>query len=215
MAKRFNDTDIWKKQRWFRKLIPEYKLAFCYIKDQCDHAGIWNIDCSDLIDDLGLQSFDVLIFAEAINTEYDKISGDKVIKERVIFLSKTCLWVTGFVQFQYEGKDKLIKSTNNMVKGALFILDSIKFNPWQPLATLGNPCEGLTVLEYALLQFHIKANEPLAVLRQGLATLKEKERDNVLVKHKNSENGKQFINFKTQGEDLFAKRDNEHRNKTK
>lgn len=213
MAKRFNDTDIWKKQRWFRKLSPEHKLAFCYIKDQCDHAGIWNIDCSDLIDDLGFQSFDVLTFAEAINTEYDKITGDKIMKDRVIFLTKTCLWVTGFIQFQYEGKDKLIKATNNMVKGALFILDSIKFNPWQPLATLGNPYEGLTVLEYAINAFHIKANEGLAVLRQGLATLKEKERDNVLVKHKTSENGKQVVNFKAQGENLFADRDKKHRDK--
>lgn len=28
-----------------------------------------------------------------------------------------------------------------------------------------------------------------------------------------NKNGKQFVNFKTQGEDLFAKRDKEHRNK--
>ena len=136
MAKRFGDTEIWKKQRWFRKLTPEYKLAFCYIKDQCNHAGIWNVDCSDLIEDLGLNFFNLLDFVESINTEYDKISGEKIIKERLVLLKDNYLWITGFVQFQYEGKDRLIKATNNMVKGALFILDSIKFNPCQPLPTL-------------------------------------------------------------------------------
>ncbi len=207
MAKRFGDTEIWKKQRWFRKLTPEYKLAFCYIKDQCDHAGIWNIDCSDLIEDLGLNSFDLNLFVESINTEYDKVSGEKVVKERIIFLNKNCIWVTGFIQFQYEGKDKLIKASNNLVKGALFILDNIKFNPWQPLATLGNPSSNMTVLEYALNKFHIKANEGLADLRQGLATLKEKERDkDNLVKQKKSDNGQFSSNFKAQGENLFAKR---------
>ena len=68
MAKRFNDTDIWKKQRWFRKLKPDYKLAFYYIKDQCNHAGIWEVDCSDLIEDLGLLSFDINDFLVSINT---------------------------------------------------------------------------------------------------------------------------------------------------
>ena len=51
MAKRFCDTDLWKTQRWFRKLPALDKLAFCYIKDLCDYAGVWKIDCSDLIED--------------------------------------------------------------------------------------------------------------------------------------------------------------------
>lgn len=216
MAKRFGDTEIWKKQRWFRKLTPEYKLAFCYIKDQCNHAGIWNVDCSDLIEDLGLNFFNLLDFVESINTEYDKISGEKIIKERLVLLKDNYLWITGFVQFQYEGKDRLIKATNNMVKGALFILDSIKFNPCQPLPTLANPCGEITLLEQALNQFHIKSIQGLAVLRQGLATLKEKERDkDNIVKQQKIENGKFSGNFKAQGENLFAKRDSEYRDKAK
>ncbi len=214
MAKRFNDTDIWKKQRWFRKLKPDYKLAFYYIKDQCNHAGIWEVDCSDLIEDLGLLSFDINDFLVSINTEYDKISGEKVVKERIILLKNNQLWITGFIQFQYEGKDRLIKASNNLVKGALFILDSINFNPCQPLPTLANPCEKTTLLEQALNQFYIKSIQGLADLRQGLATLKEKERDkDNIVKQQKNDNGKQFINFKTQREDLFAERDRKHRDK--
>lgn len=41
---------------------------------------------------------------------------------------------------------------------------------------------------------------------------KDKDKDS-LVKQKSSDNGKQFSNFKTQGQDLFAKRDKEHRDK--
>ncbi len=214
MAKRFGDTDIWKKQRWFRKLTPEYKLAFCYIKDQCDHAGIWKVDCSDLIEDLGLESFDLINFIESINTEYNKISGENIIKDRLVLLKNNIIWITGFIQFQYEGKDKLVKPNNNLVKGALFILDSIIFNPCQPLPTLANPCEKTTLLEQGLNGFHIKTNQGLAVLRQGLATLKEKERDkDNKLNTQNEKNGKQFVNFKAQGEELFAKRDKEHRDR--
>jgi len=192
MAKRFGDTDIWKKQRWFRKLIPEYKLAFCYIKDQCNHAGIWNIDCSDLIDDLGISSFDINDFSEQCNTEFDKITGAKSYKERIRLLDKGYVWVTGFIQYQYCGKDGAVNIYAAPVKTALQILS------------------GLNLLSEGLDKGYISLNE---VLPEGYLTPKDKEKDKVLVKHKHSENGKQFVNFKTQGEELFAKRDKEHRDK--
>ena len=40
MAKRFTDTGIWDED-WFYELSLEYKLFFFYLKDSCDHAGIW------------------------------------------------------------------------------------------------------------------------------------------------------------------------------
>ena len=172
------------------------------------------VDCSDLIEDLGLESFDLINFIESINTEYNKISGEKIIKDRLVLLKNNIIWITGFIQFQYEGKDKLVKPNNNLVKGALFILDSIIFNPCQPLPTLANPCEKTTLLEQGLNGFHIKTNQGLAVLRQGLATLKEKERDkDNKLNTQHEKNGKQFVNFKAQGEELFAKRDKEHRDR--
>lgn len=122
MAKRLSDTDIWKKQRWFRKLLPEYKLAFCYVKDQCDHAGIWNIDCADLIDDLGIDHFNIDDFIHKCNIEFDKKTGDIAYKERMRILDNGYLWITQFVQFQYQSKDGLCNVLKGPVMSALQIL---------------------------------------------------------------------------------------------
>lgn len=138
MAKRFCDTDLWKTQRWFRKLPALDKLAFCYIKDLCDYAGVWKIDCSDLIEDLGLTDFNIDTFVSSINTEYDKMTGQKSVKERVKLVNNNMLWLTGFVQFQYEGKDKIISYKVNAVRGALWILYNTKINPSEPFRTLPN-----------------------------------------------------------------------------
>lgn len=216
MAKRFCDTEIWKSQRWFRKLPPLDKLAFCYIKDLCDYAGLWKIDCSDLIEDLGLDNFDINRFVSSINTEYDKMTGIKSVKERLKIINNNTLWITGFVQFQYEGKEKFISHNVNAVRGALWILYNTKITPSEPLATLPNPSEPLSLLEYGISKFHIKVKEPLPVFVEGLRTLMDKDRDkDNIVKLKKTSNGQPFVNFKTQGEELFAKRDNEHRNKNK
>jgi hypothetical protein len=42
MAKRFTNTDKWKKQ-WFKKLNTKQKLFWLYILDDCNHAGIWDV----------------------------------------------------------------------------------------------------------------------------------------------------------------------------
>lgn len=43
MAKRFTDTEIWNKH-WFRKLKPARKEFVRYLFENCDHAGIWDVD---------------------------------------------------------------------------------------------------------------------------------------------------------------------------
>ena len=125
MAKRFTDTDIWKKQRWFRKLTPEEKLVFYYIKDQCHHSGIWKIDCSDLIEDLGIDSFNMEEFINSINTDYDKFTGNKVLKSRIIIIKETNLWITGFIQFQYENKEGKVPTDGAPVRTALQYLQGL------------------------------------------------------------------------------------------
>lgn len=122
MPKRLTDTDIWKNQRWFRKLSPEDKLAWLYIKDQCNHAGIWKIDCSDLMEDTGIKNFDINKFIISINKEFDKFSGKETTKERVRILNKNFLWVTGAIQFHQESKEGKVNAEANPVKTALEIL---------------------------------------------------------------------------------------------
>lgn len=126
MAKRFTETDIWKKQRWFKKLPPDYKLVWAYIKDECDHAGIWKIECVDLIDDLGItDNFDLQDFILRCNTEYDKINGNAKRRERVRVVNEELLWITGFVQFQYENKEHVVPINSNPVKSALRRLNGL------------------------------------------------------------------------------------------
>jgi len=43
MPKRFTDSDKW-KQPFLRGLKAPYKLLWLYIQDECDHAGIWQVD---------------------------------------------------------------------------------------------------------------------------------------------------------------------------
>jgi len=43
MAKRFTDSEKWKKP-FIRNMKAPYKLLWLYILDECDHAGIWQVD---------------------------------------------------------------------------------------------------------------------------------------------------------------------------
>ena len=43
MAKRFIDTEIWKK-KWFRELNPAQKSFYFYLISNCDYAGIYEVD---------------------------------------------------------------------------------------------------------------------------------------------------------------------------
>jgi hypothetical protein len=95
MAKRFTDTDKWKK-KFLRGLQAPYKLLWLYILDECDHAGVWIVDF-----DVARLRLDEDVFED----EALKAFGDKIFKidngERWLILD--------FIEFQY-GK---LKETNN------------------------------------------------------------------------------------------------------
>jgi hypothetical protein len=87
VAKRFTDTDKWKKP-FIRGLNGAYKLLWFYILDDCDFAGIWHVD------------FDVaqIRIGEAISKhEAIKQFGDRV----EIFDDGNKWFLRDFIDFQY------------------------------------------------------------------------------------------------------------------
>ena len=83
MAKRFTDTDKWKKS-WFRKLPPRLKCAWFFICDSCDHAGVFSLDMDSLVFHVG-----------------EEISEDELFKVfKLTRLDAGAVFVQSFIDFQ-------------------------------------------------------------------------------------------------------------------
>lgn len=125
MTKRFTDTTIWKNQKWFKSLSADFKLAFFYIKDNCDHSGVWKIDCPDLMEYTSISSFSLDIFVSEVNADYDKISGEKIEKVRLKVFNQKYLWIVKFIEFQCKGKeDSTLNPYSPVINSALTLLDN-------------------------------------------------------------------------------------------
>lgn len=86
MPKRFTDTDKWKKP-FIRGLQGPYKLLWFYILDDCDHAGIWQVD-----------------FEVARIRIGEQVDGDQALKlfgDRIVVIEKFKWFVPDFIRFQY------------------------------------------------------------------------------------------------------------------
>jgi len=86
MAKRFTDTDKWKKP-FIRSLPTPYKLLWFYILDDCNHAGIWEVDIEVAEIRTGEK------FTEKLAIE---IFGDRVQK-----IAASKWFLPDFISFQY------------------------------------------------------------------------------------------------------------------
>lgn len=103
MPKRFTDTDKWKKP-FIRGLDAPYKLLWLYILDDCDMAGIWQID------------FEVakIRIGEDINEKRAlEVFGDRI----KIFGNKW--FIKDFIFFQYGE----LKHTNRMHSAVISTLE--------------------------------------------------------------------------------------------
>lgn len=109
-----------------------------------------------ITEDLGIDDFSIVSFIEACNQDFDKLTGKPLVKERVILVRDSYLWLTGFVQFQYENKQKKVNPKVAVIKSALEIL------------------EGLGTLQQGLDKGYIRLTEPPL---KGYETLKDKDRD--------------------------------------
>jgi len=100
MSKRYTDTDKWKKI-WFRKLKNDHKVFWMYVLDQCDHAGIWEVDFE-------LASY----FCNGIKeTEIRKT----FVKQYHEFDDGKRWFIKDFIEFQYRGLDESNRVHNSVI----------------------------------------------------------------------------------------------------
>lgn len=120
MGKRFTDTEKWKKP-FIRALKAPYKLLWLYICDDCDHAGIWQVDLEVAQIRIG-----------------EQISEQEAIKnfaEKIIPIDNGTKWfIPSFIEFQYPGG---LSEKNNAHVGIIKILDKYK-NQFKPLTSPSN-----------------------------------------------------------------------------
>lgn len=86
MAKRFTDSAKW-QDPWFRRLLPDYKLAWLYLLDNCDAAGVIDLDR------------DLAIFQIGNTFCWDEFIA--ATEGRVTILPNGKLWLTKFIAWQY------------------------------------------------------------------------------------------------------------------
>lgn len=104
MAKRFIDTDLFKK-RFIRDLPPAYKLLWVYLFCECDNAGIWEVD----LEVAGLYCGET----------YDLEDFEKAFAGRIHFFNNgSKAFLPEFIIFQYGGLSNL-NPTNNAHKSVL------------------------------------------------------------------------------------------------
>ena len=104
MSKRFHDTDIWDED-WYLDMPLEYRSFWLYVKDKCDHAGIWRPNLRRFNSDIE-NKIDLDTAIEYFNVD----------KERITPLESGHWMVAEFVPFQY-GKNL---NLNNRVHLSVF-----------------------------------------------------------------------------------------------
>jgi len=102
---------LWQRD-WFLSLDGKYQLFVHYLRDHCDHAGVWQ-PAFKLFEKISGFRIDGNEFLTAVNS--DSI--------RILVLENGKWWITGFIEDQYKTKD--LTDTINPHKG---IINSLHFN---------------------------------------------------------------------------------------
>lgn len=127
--KRDTDTTKW-SDPWFRRLSPSVKLAWLYLVDNCDNAGVWKVDWEDLFFRTGTRDLEEGDVLAALNHD----------KERVVRLNGSKWLVRDFIAFQCG----VLSPSNRFHQSVLSLLQShfrtVK-NKALLRAMLG-PCQG-------------------------------------------------------------------------
>jgi len=124
MAKRFSDTDKWKKS-FFRGLQGPYKLLWMYVLDDCDIAGVWHVD---------MEVASLRIGEEVTLKKALELFGDRVTP----FDHGKKWFISDFIFFQYGD----LSTTNRMHNAVIKILKSNNID--FPLEPKEGASKGLT-----------------------------------------------------------------------
>lgn len=117
MAKRFTDTDIWMED-WFLDLDANQKMFWFYLKDNCDHAGIWRPN---------LKYFEFILGSTiALDDFIDRSNKDK---ERILVLPDGRWFLKGFIKFQYDPKGRGLNENSRMHKSIIEALEAAGIDP--------------------------------------------------------------------------------------
>ena len=145
MAKRFTDTDKWKKG-FIRNLPAKFKLLWLYILDDCNHAGIWETD------------FEVASIR--IGSKISNKEACKVFAEQIKIFDKGNKWfIPKFIDFQYGTLNENSRPHQAVIK----LLD--KYDVYN--------IEGISPVDLAGIDGEIK--NPIKVKRFKKPTLEELE----------------------------------------
>jgi len=129
MPKRLTDTEKWSDE-WFMNLLPEEKLFFLYILDNCDHAGFWKVN-------VRLASFQI-----GVKVEDSALLG--IFGNRIVEL-KDRWFIPKFIDFQYRGR---LNPSDQVHKSVIKLLEAngIDLSPYlDPSQTLARPLAGSMV----------------------------------------------------------------------
>lgn len=108
MAKRFTDTNKWKKP-FIKSLEAPYKLLWFYILDECDHAGIWQVE------------FDIAELR--IGEKIDLKTASELFKDHIQILNGGEKWfIPDFIDFQYGA----LNPGNRAHTSVIFLLKKYK-----------------------------------------------------------------------------------------
>lgn len=107
MAKRFHDTEIW-SQDWFLEMPFEYQFFWFYVKDTCDHAGIWKPHKKVFEQNVGK----TISYSKAI----ELFNSDK---ERVRVLKNGRWFLPDFFVFQYGPTFNIDSRVHSSIKTLL------------------------------------------------------------------------------------------------
>ena len=107
MAKRYTETKKWKK-KWFRNSPTKLKLFWQFICDDCDHAGIWEVDY-DLAS----------IFIGETVTEQE-IKEHPYFSKNIVEFEPCKYFIPRFIEFQYG---QVLNIKNRVHRSVLQILE--------------------------------------------------------------------------------------------